>query len=96
MTYDELIPRLRHDATLRDDEYVRGLDLHYLGEVADGWERALLDPQPTTWAACGTCEKSYNLVRRYSFGKNEWMWVWERSCRHRSEPVVMTTEGRQS
>lgn len=95
MNNDELIPRLRHDSALPDDEFTRGIDLRYLSEAADTLERMQVDPQPTMWAACSTCDMAYVLRRALSMSKG-WMWVWARECKHRSEPVLMNAQGRLS
>jgi hypothetical protein len=42
---------------------------------------------PRFWAECPTCHLAYAYVRRLSMSRG-WMWVWERECKHRSDPVI--------
>jgi len=42
---------------------------------------------PTMWAKCPTCDLAYAFVRRLSLSKG-WMWVWERECKHKTDPVI--------
>jgi len=42
---------------------------------------------PQTWVKCPTCGLAFAYVRRMSMSRG-WMWVWERECKHRSDPVI--------
>lgn len=40
-------------------------------------------PTVTYYPKCSECGLAFVLRRCFSFGLNEWLWLWERDCKHK-------------
>lgn len=50
-------------------------------------------PDPAVWPECSVCATTWILRRAISFKVGKFIWVWQRDCKHKADPVLMNAEG---
>lgn len=51
------------------------------------------NPNPLIWPKCSNCGVAFVLrrVMRIAFG--DWVWLWQRDCKHKTAEAVIEKEG---